>query len=51
MNKFVAEGLRFELRKELPLCRFSRPAKGQLFPEFESQSFRHKFIHYYNQNF
>ena len=32
--KIVAEGLRFELRKELPLCRFSRPVHSTTLPSF-----------------
>ena len=39
MNKFVAEGLRFELRKELPLCRFSRPVHSTTLPSFRVECF------------
>ena len=37
--KLVAEGLRFELRKELPLCRFSRPVHSTTLPSFREKCF------------
>ena len=37
--KIVAEGLRFELRKELPLCRFSRPVLSTAQPSLREKGF------------
>ncbi len=35
----MAEGLGFEPRKELPLCRFSRPVLSTAQPSFHKQAF------------
>ena len=40
----MAEGLRFELRKELPLCRFSRPVHSTTLPSFREDCFIIKII-------
>ena len=39
LKDVVAEGLRFELRKELPLCRFSRPVHSTALPSFRGDCF------------
>ena len=43
-KKLMAEGLRFELRKELPLCRFSRPVHSTTLPSFREDCFIIKII-------
>ena len=36
----MAERLRFELRKELPLCRFSRPVHSTALPSLRKKVFK-----------
>jgi antitoxin CptB len=44
VRKINGEGLRFELRKELPLCRFSRPVHSTTLPSFREDCFIIKII-------
>ena len=39
MNKIMAERLGFEPRKELPLCRFSRPVLSTTQPSLRVKAF------------